>query len=48
MAITMTDFAIQKLSEILSKRQTPNDYLRITDTPADFQFGTGKNFIGDG
>tara|TARA_R100000008_G_scaffold85545_1_gene75774 strand:- start:2592 stop:2918 length:327 start_codon:yes stop_codon:yes gene_type:complete len=30
MAITMTDFAIQKISEILSKRQTPNDYLRIS------------------
>jgi iron-sulfur cluster assembly protein len=30
MAITMTDFARQKVTEILSKRQTPNDYLRIS------------------
>ena len=30
MAITITDAATQKISEILKKRQTPNDYLRIS------------------
>ena len=29
MAITMTDFAVQKVSEIMKKRQTPNQYLKI-------------------
>ena len=29
MAITMTDFAIQKVSGIMMKRQTPDYYLRI-------------------
>ena len=30
MAITMTDYAIQKVSEIMTKRQTPDSYLRIS------------------
>tara|TARA_R100000008_G_scaffold82350_1_gene66554 strand:- start:1140 stop:1466 length:327 start_codon:yes stop_codon:yes gene_type:complete len=30
MAITITDSATQKISEILKKRQTPDDYLRIS------------------
>jgi iron-sulfur cluster assembly protein len=29
MAITMTDFAIEKVSGIMTKRQTPDYYLRI-------------------
>ena len=30
MAITMTDFAEQKILEIMKKRQSPNHYLRIS------------------
>ena len=30
MAITMTDFAIQKVCQIMKKRQTPDHYLRIS------------------
>ena len=30
MAITMTDFAIQKVSDIMMKRQSPNHYLKIS------------------
>ena len=30
MAITITDAATQKISEILKKRQTPEDFLRIS------------------
>ena len=30
MAITMTEHAVQKISQILIKRQTPNHYLRIS------------------
>ena len=30
MAITMTDFAIQRVSGIMMKRQTPDHYLRIS------------------
>ena len=30
MPITMTDFAIQKVSQIMKKRQTPDHYLRIS------------------
>ena len=30
MAITMTDFAIQKVSGIMMKRQSPDHYLRIS------------------
>jgi iron-sulfur cluster assembly protein len=29
MAITMTDFAVQKVSEIMKRRQAPDQYLRI-------------------
>ena len=29
MTITMTDFAVQKVSEITKKRQTPDHYLKI-------------------
>jgi iron-sulfur cluster assembly protein len=29
MAITMTEFAKEKITQILQKRQTPNQYLRI-------------------
>ena len=30
MAITMTDFAIQKVSQIMKKRQAPDQYLMIS------------------
>ena len=30
MAITMTDFAIQRVSSIMMRRQTPDQYLRIS------------------